>query len=132
MALVVLGLMSEYSAMTAGFNEGFRQGFESAALKPMGDLGASPASRGAPGPDPGHYPYARPVRLGWCRDAGGHWAYDMVDEHWWEVICAQCGDTDGPATGLSPEAQALRGPYKGKHRAKRVADKHFHAFTGRP
>lgn len=118
--------------MTQGSGESFRQGFESAALKPMGDLGASPARQGTPGPDPGHYPYARPVRLGWRRDAGGHWAYDMVDEHQWEVLCAQCGDTDGPATDQSPEVQALRGPYRSKHRAKHVADKHFRAFWPRP
>src|ERR1022692_2454959 len=110
MALATSGLMSEDPVMTAGFSEGFRQGFESAALKPIGDLGANPAAVGAPGPDPGHYPYARPVRPGRHRDASGHWAYDMADEHLWEVCCAQCGDTDGPATDQGPEVQQLRGP----------------------
>jgi hypothetical protein len=118
--------------MTEGFAESFRRGFESAALKPMGDLGASQATAGAPGPDPGHYPYARPVRLGWRRDASGHWTYDAQDEHRWEVFCAQCGDSDGPATDQAAEVQRLRGPYPGKRRAKHAADKHFRAFSRRP
>jgi len=121
--------MGENPVMTAGFGERFREGFEAALVKPMGDLGADAAQPGASGPDSGHYPYARPVRHGWRKDASGHWAYDMADEHSWEVFCAQCGDTDGPATDQSPEVQQLRGPYRGKHRAKHVADKHFHAFS---
>lgn len=116
--------------MTAGPDRGFRKGVEAAALRPMGDMAADTAASGTSGH--GHYPYARPVRHGWRRDAGGHWAYDTVDEHRWEVFCAECGDTDGPAADQAPAVQELRGPYHGKHRAKRVADKHFHAYSGAP
>jgi hypothetical protein len=115
--------------MSDGFGD-FRLGFESAALDAKGELAANSAAIRASVPDHGHYPYARPVRDGWHRDAGGHWAYDTVDEHQWEVFCAECGDTDGPAADQAPGVQELRGPYRGKHQAKHVADKHFHAFSG--
>jgi hypothetical protein len=117
--------------MTAGSGD-FRLGFESAAMNAKAKLAADATATRASGPDPGHYPYARPVRDGWRRDAGGHWAYDTVDEHRWEVFGAQCGDTDGPATDQAPEVQELRGPYHGKHRAKDIADKHFRAWSGTP
>ena len=117
--------------MTTGPDRGFREGVAAAALRPMGDMAAdAAASAGSGTSGHGHYPYARPVRHGWRRDAGGHWAYDTVDEHQWEVFCAECGDTDGPAADQAPAVQELRGPYRGKHRAKHVADKHFRAYSG--
>ena len=72
----------------------------------------------------GHYPYARRLRVGWTRTPSG-WAYASEDDHLWEVFCAECGDTDGPADRQSPEVQRLRGPYESEHRAKHVADRHF-------
>jgi hypothetical protein len=67
----------------------------------------------------------RKVRLGWHRDATGTWAYEGVDDHLWEVFCQQCDDTDGPADGQEPRVRELRGPYRGKRRAKHAPNKHF-------
>jgi hypothetical protein len=94
---------------------------ESLAKEAMG----SDAAPSGPG---GHYPYARQVRTGWHRDAAGTWAYDGVDGHLWEVFCRECGDTDGPAESQNPAVRQLRGPYRHKHTAERVADEHFKAF----
>ncbi len=80
------------------------------------------------GADHHHYPYARQVRVGWHRDAAGKWAYTSVDDHLWEVVCQQCGDTDGPVENQAPEVRKLRGPYRGKHQAKHAAGKHFGEF----
>ena len=80
------------------------------------------------GADGGHYPYARQVRLCWHADAAGHWASAGLDEHLWEVFCAQCGDTDGPVQNQEPAVRQLRGPYHGKHHATHVATKHFEAW----
>ena len=115
--------------MGADFSQDFRLGAESAALDAKARLAMGSAEAGL-GPDHGHFPYARPVRLGWRREANGHGAYDMADEHLWEVFCAECGDADGPAEDQTPAVQELRGPYRGKHHARRVADKHFHVFQG--
>jgi hypothetical protein len=82
-------------------------------------------SRHAEGGDPHHYPYARHVRTGWKQDADGAWSHEGEDAHLWEVFCAECGDTDGPAQLQSPEVQTLRGPYQGEHRAKHAATRHF-------
>jgi hypothetical protein len=90
------------------------------------------AMAAAPGTEPGgHYPYVRQVRLGWRKDAGGHWTYDGVGERLWEVLCAECGDTDGPQEEQPSRARELRGPYPGKRKAGHVASKHFKAYSGR-
>jgi hypothetical protein len=90
------------------------------------------ASMGADAPaaggDAGHYPYARQVRTGWHRDAAGSWAYDGVDDHLWEVFCAECGDTDGPAEDQEPAVRQLRGPYGNKRHAEHAATRHFRKF----
>jgi hypothetical protein len=88
-------------------------------------VAAEMAAADPAGADHHHYPYARQVRVGWHQDAAGKWAYASVDDHLWEVVCQQCGDTDGPAENQTPEVRKLRGPYPGKHRAKHVAGKHF-------
>jgi hypothetical protein len=85
---------------------------------------------GVSGPDRGHYPCARQVRTGWYRDAAGGWAYEGVDDHLWEVFCPQCGDTDGPAENQEPAVRQLRGPYRHKHSAEHVANRHFKEFRG--
>ena len=68
-------------------------------------------------PDPisdyGHFPYARPLRLGWQHDATGKWNSPSEDHKLWEVFCAECA------------VQRLRGPYPSEHRAKHAATKHF-------
>jgi hypothetical protein len=86
----------------------------------------------APGPDSGHYPYARQVRTGWRRDPAGQWTYDGLDDHLWEVFCEQCGDTDGPAEDQEPAVRQLRGPYSSKHRAEHGATRHFKSAGSRP
>lgn len=71
-----------------------------------------------------HLPIARPMPTGWTRAADGGWTSAGVDAHLWEVFCAECGDTDGPADQQSPFIQQLRGPYRHEHHARRVAKKH--------
>jgi hypothetical protein len=41
------------------------------------------------------------------------------------VLCAECGDTDGPSETQSASVQHLRGPYSSKHKAQHAATKHF-------
>jgi hypothetical protein len=72
-----------------------------------------------------HFPYARRLRIAWHQDASGNWTFDREDEGLWEVFCAECGDTDGPADNQTEPIQRLRGPYSGEHKAKRAAKKHF-------
>ena len=72
-----------------------------------------------------HFPSARRLRLGWRHDAEGRWISDREDERLWEVFCAECGDTDGPAENQSGPIQRLRGPYSHERKAKHVAEKHF-------
>lgn len=103
------------------FNAKYRS-LEGEAKAAMGRAGAGS------GPDYHHYPYARPVRLSWYRDAAGEWAYQGVDAHLWEVFCERCGDTDGPAENQEAAARELRGPYRSKHQAKHVAGKHRRSF----
>jgi len=73
----------------------------------------------------GHHPYARPRKGSWTKDATGRWRSGSVDPHSWEVICEECGDTDGPIEMQSPTARARRGPYSSKRKAERAATKHF-------
>ena len=72
-----------------------------------------------------HFPYARRLRLAWRQDADGHWTSDQEDKRLWEVFCAECGDTDGPAENQTEPIQRLRGPYSNEHKAKHAAEKHF-------
>jgi hypothetical protein len=72
-----------------------------------------------------HFPYARRVRLNWTKLRNGTSTFDKEDDQLWEVFCAECGDTDGPAGLQSESVQRLRGPYKGEHKARRVASHHF-------
>jgi hypothetical protein len=72
-----------------------------------------------------HFPSARRLHLAWRRDADGRWRSDAEDERRWEVVCAECGDTDGPAENQTEPVQRLRGPYANEHKATRAAKKHF-------
>ncbi len=87
--------------------------------------GRPPADDSGRQPLGGHYPYARPMRTGWTRNASGDWVASAEDPHQWEVFCEQCGDTDGPVDGQPDRARELRGPYPSKHKAEHVATRHF-------
>jgi hypothetical protein len=65
------------------------------------------------------------MRLSWYRGPDDGWAFDGEDRRKWEIICEQCGDTDGPADLQSLEVQLLRGPYKNKRKAKSAEIDHF-------
>jgi hypothetical protein len=80
------------------------------------------------GPVGEHYPYARQVRVGWCRDTKGNWTSETVDPRLWEVFCQECGDTDGPSEYPAASDSKVRGPYSGKRRAVRAARRHFAEF----
>jgi len=72
-----------------------------------------------------HNPFVRHVHLGWRRDEHGQWAAEQFDESQWEVVCPQCGDTDGPIDAQTGEARDLRGPYETKHKADHAANRHI-------
>ena len=55
----------------------------------------------------------------------GKWHAESNDPRRWEIICARCGDTDGPASEQSPQVQELRGPYRSRRKAEHRAEKHF-------
>ena len=80
-------------------------------------------------PDTGHHPYVRHVRLGWHRDKYGQWVPDAEDESHWEVICRQCGDTEGPVDEQPKSAKEVRGPYPTHHKAEHAAKKHERKFA---
>jgi hypothetical protein len=59
----------------------------------------------------------------------------MSDDTRFEVICAACGDIDGPVEYQPPVAQALRGPYSSRKAAEKVARNHelnIRLQAGRP
>jgi hypothetical protein len=87
--------------------------------------GARPGYVLNPDAGPRHYPVTRRVPIGWHRDETGQWGYDSEDLQFWEAVCVQCGDTDGPAIRQSAEVQMLRGPYPSERRANRAANKHY-------
>ena len=95
-------------------------------------LGRRTEDQGQGFPAGGHYPYARPVRTGWTRDATGRWVASGEDPHEWEVFCEQCGDADGPADGQPTPAREIRGPYPSKHKAVHAAKKHFDRMRPSP
>jgi hypothetical protein len=97
------------------------------------ELGQAWLPRRIDNPDPdaldhsanGHHPYARRLRGGWTKDATGRWQPGSEDTHSWEVICEECGDTDGPIETQSVSVRARRRPYSSKHKAEHAATKHF-------
>ena len=91
----------------------------------LGALDATAALTDAASHEHHHFPYARRLRLGWRHDADGRWISDQEDKRLWEVFCAECGDTDGPAENQTEPIQRLRGPYSHEHIAKHAAQKHF-------
>jgi hypothetical protein len=97
----------------------FSLGFRTRALETRGDLTDQTSS------EHHHFPYARRLRVGWSQDAEGRWTIYQEDKRSWEVFCAECGDTDGPAEDQSEAVQRLRGPYSNEHKAKHLAEKHF-------
>ena len=71
-------------------------------------------------PDHQHSPYVRHIHLAWHRDHFGQWVSESWDDSKWEVICRECGDTEGPGDEQSPGVRELRGPYS-KHKAEHAA-----------
>ena len=81
-----------------------------------------------------HYPYVRVLQLDWEELPTGFRAR-RSDESRYEVICAACGDIDGPAEYQSPAVQALRGPHNSKRAAEKLARTHEFGIklqAGRP
>jgi hypothetical protein len=76
-----------------------------------------------------HFPGVRPLRSGWQVGAAGAWESSGEDLGQWEVVCAQCGDEDGPADSQPEAARQLRGPYGSRRRAGRAAVQHFQRFA---
>lgn len=91
----------------------------------LGALDAKSALNDAESHEHHHFPYARGLRLAWRLEADGRWVSDREDKRLWEVFCAECGDTDGPADKQTERIQRLRGPYGSEHRAKHIAKKRF-------
>lgn len=87
--------------------------------------GALDAAAGRTSDEHRHFPYARHLLLDWHQDQTGKWAAATEDERRWEVFCAECGDSDGPAETQSDAVQHLRGPYSSERKAKHAAQKHF-------
>ena len=58
------------------------------------------------------------------------WESDACDDTPWEVVCAECGDDEGPAQEQSGSVRKLRGPYRNKHKAQRVAHRHERRESG--
>jgi len=75
-------------------------------------------------PEHQHYPYVRHVRVALHRDGYGQWMSESWENSQWEVICAECGDTEGPLDEQTVEVRRLRGPYVSRHKAERAAHGH--------
>lgn len=71
-----------------------------------------------------HRPYVRHVRTDWHRDEHGLWDSETWDENSWEVVCAACGDDEGPANEQTVAVRGLRGPYPSRHKAQHAAHHH--------
>ena len=71
-----------------------------------------------------HRPYVRHVHTDWRRDNYGRWVSETWDESKWEVICAECGDNEGPSEVQGPAIQQFRGPYPTEHKAVHAAHAH--------
>jgi hypothetical protein len=85
---------------------------------------AAPRQRSAPV----HYPYVRALQLEWQELPTGFRA-KANDPYRFEVICAACGDIDGPLEYQPFAAQQLRGPYESKRIAEKVAQRHHVGST---
>jgi hypothetical protein len=79
-------------------------------------------------PGPVHYPYVRALQLDWQELPTGFRARGN-DPYRFEVICAACGDIDGPFEYQPYAVQQLRGPYEAKRIAEKVAQRHHVGST---
>lgn len=70
-----------------------------------------------------HFPAVRNFPLDWHKGTDA-WTFESVDPRLWEVVCAECGDDDGPAEQQAAQIRRLRGPYDSERLAKRVARRH--------
>jgi hypothetical protein len=90
-----------------------------------GAIDAAASASGAGADAHRHFPYARRLLLDWHHDQGGPWISGGEDQRRWEVFCAECGDTDGPADTQTEPVRRLRGPYPSERKARHAAQKHF-------
>ncbi len=70
-----------------------------------------------------HTPYVRSLR-NWRQDDLGRWVSTEATEELWEIVCAQCGDDQGPVDRQMAAVRSLRGPYSSRDRAEHVARRH--------
>jgi hypothetical protein len=70
----------------------------------------------------------RPLQLDWQELPTGFRA-GKNDPYRFEVICATCGDIDGPLEYQPFAAQQLRGPYESKRIAEKIAQRHHIGST---
>jgi len=85
------------------------------AFQPAGVLDAQ---------DHQHHPYLRHVRRSWRHDERAQWVWESREDAQWEVVCTECGDTEGPVSKQSVDVRRLRGPYPSRHKALRAAHRH--------
>jgi len=74
--------------------------------------------------DPTSPAEVRRVRLGW-HEAGGGWRYEDVSRDMWEIICRDCGDTQGPPQHQNAAVRRLRTPVTGRDRALKALQQHL-------
>jgi hypothetical protein len=70
-----------------------------------------------------HFPYIQALQLEWERTPTGFKPHRQ-DPNRFEVICARCGDSDGPIYNQPAACQRLRGPYDSRRSAMRAARNH--------
>jgi hypothetical protein len=70
----------------------------------------------------------RPLQLEWQELPTGFRARNN-DPYRFEVICAACGDIDGPLEYQPLAAQQLRGPYESKRIAEKISQRHHVGST---
>jgi hypothetical protein len=70
-----------------------------------------------------HFPYIQPLQLEWEQTPTGFKPHRQ-DPNRFEVICARCGDSDGPIYNQPAACQRLRGPYDSRRSAMRAARNH--------
>lgn len=68
--------------------------------------------------------YRAPVDRGEIATTAGHGARPRAAFHFWEVICVDCGDSEGPLENQADEIKRLRGPYLTEEKAKKAAALH--------
>lgn len=93
----------------------------------MGSLfGSEVGAANTPFAEYEHRPYVRPLQTGWIEEPTAFRATGS-DPDRFEIICASCGDIDGPIEYQPVLAQQLRGPYESRREAERICRLHERA-----